>query len=128
MNTTLITVCAAYAAMGLLSAGYALRWSRRQHCLVEAVLAAALWPAYWLVYIGPTEMLRRLIAAFFTEDGAVLVFGLAAVYCFILLMFPAYYISKSWDTCSGSGCLWMIARAVIWAPFWPAYLLSAITH
>lgn len=128
MNSTLITLCAAYATMGLLSAGYALRSSRGRYRLVEACLAASLWPAYWLVYVGPTEMLRRLIAGFFTEDGAVLVFGLIAVYCFIVLMFPAYYISKSWDTCSGSGCVWVIAKAAIWAPFWPAYVFSAIAH
>jgi hypothetical protein len=126
MSTTLIAACAAYAVMGLLSAGYALRASGR-HRWIEAFAAAALWPIYWLGYVGPTEMLRRLVAAFFTEDGAVLVFALIAVYTFVVLMFPAYYIAKSWEACSGSGCAAVIAKAVIWAPFWPAYLLAAIT-
>jgi hypothetical protein len=127
MNAILITAGGAYAVMGLISAGYALR-SQGPRSYVLGFAVVLLWPIYWLVDVGPTEILRRLVAAFFTEDGAVSIFCLIALYGLIVLMFPAYYIAKTWDACAGLGCVGILAKAAIWAPFWPAYLLAAITR
>jgi len=46
-------------------------------------------------------------------------------YTFGACMMPAWYLYHTWDSCGGMGsCSLVIAKALLWGVFWPAYMLA----
>jgi hypothetical protein len=106
---------AVYGACALMTFGFFLRHGRpalKRRCLQAG--AAALWPIYWLGFPTPKELLAVLASD-----------EVSTLYLFISLFFPAFYLYRTADACTAFwSCAVVIFKALIWAPFWPAYLVA----
>jgi hypothetical protein len=127
----------------LVTLGFLLRsGSRRAARQLLRVFVAAFWPVYWIVVHGVANtvgMAMNAVATILDAFGKVLVTigdiidrlvarlfdWIWLAYVIVMLLFPAYYIAKNWGLCSGTECVGVIARALIWAPFWPVYWFTA---
>jgi hypothetical protein len=118
---------AAYAFFAIATFGHLYRHSTLRRSLprqLEMLTLATLWPVYWLVAHGVANTLR---VAFEAVD-VVLGRGfemLGVIWFLTALCFPAYYIAVFWSAARNWGeRVAIIAKAVAWAPFWPAYLFT----
>jgi hypothetical protein len=105
--------------------------------------ASILWPLYWIcVYgvIGTTKIMADAVSTLvliilslvesvingLVRVANVAIEPLAALWAIGLIAFPAFYLGTQWGICSMPLCWDTIAKAIIWAPFWPVYLLTVI--
>ncbi len=116
----------AYGFVGVATFGHLWRHGRSdlRHRAVYC-LAALAWPVYWLVIYGVEASVRTAIAPLKASLETVepVTVAAGAVWCLGALFFPAFYIARHWETCETWDCsLGIVAKALIWTPFWPAYL------
>jgi hypothetical protein len=107
---------ALYGAATLMTFGHFLRHGRTgpKRRIVQG-LASFGWPAYWLVFYSPGA-----IVSFLLSDP------LKALYWRAAILFVPFYIYVNWDSDPGYWHAFVFAKAVAWAPFWPAYALARI--
>ena len=103
--------------------------------------AAAVWPVYWLVINGISGTLGEAskacvaiihhVAALFRAIGVLnqaiiqalvpLLEPIGWAWAIGVVVFPVYYVATHWNVCESYGCLAMLGRACLWAPFWLVY-------
>jgi hypothetical protein len=125
MNITSIAVLGGlYGAAILSTFGYFLRNGRdgvKRRAL--QVVASAGWPIYWLTFHNPAALFNTFVDAFLFSEQ------FKTIYWSFGILFIPFYIYGAWDACTGAWCSLVITKAVIWAPFWPAYwLASSLTN
>ena len=133
---------ATYSTFALITFGHLLvngrpGWKRR---LIQLV-ASALWPAYWLVTHGVVgtsrvvakaciELIHQLTAVFraigvlnkaIIEFMVFLLEPIGSAWAVGVVVFPVYYVATYWNACESNGCLAVLGRACLWAPFWMVY-------
>ncbi len=117
VSAPIVFGCLVYAAIALMTFGHFLRHGRKtlvRRCVYG--VAAVAWPIFWLVVPPP----KILFGIMWSDE----VIGLYAV---TATLFPAFYLYQAADQCTSIGpCAFAIFKAVLWAPFWPAYLIAAL--
>lgn len=127
----LLLIIGAYITVMLTTAGY-LRRATPPISNRRVVLGAVLWPAYWLVCVGPVSSLKVIITSISDLLMALLLVlhraledkSTFSAYLAVMLMFPALYLYLYWDSAQSWGVV--VIKALVWAPFWPAYLVASL--
>lgn len=120
-NQKISIVLGFYFAAALMTFGYFLRHGRSDLSRrIIQVVAASGWPAYWLLFHRPAILLRSFVDTFLFSEQFKKFYGTFAI------LFVPYYVYGTWDACSGVGCSLVFMKALLWAPFWPAYLLASV--
>jgi hypothetical protein len=142
-DRTVLYGVSAYILIFLITLGYLIRHGRSsmRRRLLQAVAAIA-WPLYWLVIIGVPgtiavllsavgEILCSVVSLFSMADRSLGRPGetLRWVYFLLMVGFPLFYIYGHWkiDSSWWSDVV-VIAKAVLWAPFWPVYLVGSLYY
>ena len=112
---TYLLLTALYGILTAATFGYFLSHGRPEisRRALQAVAAIA-WPVYWPAFHGIEASIAMVKP---TVEN---------VYVFVTLMFPAFYLFHYWDGCEGfRACITVFLKAVLWAPFWPAYMVAS---
>jgi hypothetical protein len=116
ITLALLYCCGALATYGFLLRNGRSGWQRR---FLQAI-AALFWPAYWLVFCKISDLYGHFVDHFLLSERSFTVYLIFAVF------FPAYYLHKFWGGCEGNSCIFVVGKAVAWAPFWPAYVIASL--
>jgi hypothetical protein len=132
-----------YFVIFSITLGYLIRFGRKSMPRRGLQLLAALaWPLYWPVVIGIPgtiamllsaigDVLRSVCSLVATTDEVLGRPGetLRWLYFLPLAGFPPFYIYGHWKIDdSWANAFIVIIKALLWAPFWPVYLIASLYY
>ena len=122
----LVAFCLLYLLIAFVTFGNCIRAPGQRDgmsALVRSVVYGALWPAYWLVLIGPVGTLHALSSAVRQVRMELLVIYYSLAFLFV----PAYQIYLGWDSCgSAAGCTAMVVKSFLTGIIWPVLAVAKV--